>query len=142
MGISRKTAVKGSNFARYRKMDNVISFTPSELVGFITAIGGAIVTIGAVITLIFKLVNKAKAPEIKQNERLDALETDVKQIKEQNKVFTQYFINDDRRFKEIEKSTKITQGALLALLKHALNGNDLTTLKDAEKELEAYLIDK
>lgn len=123
-------------------MDNVISFTPSELVGFITAIGGAIVTIGAVITLIFKLVNKAKAPEIKQNERLDALETDVKQIKEQNKVFTQYFINDDRRFKEIEKSTKITQGALLALLKHALNGNDLTTLKDAEKELEAYLIEK
>ena len=122
-------------------MDNVISFTPSELVGFSTAIGGAIVTIGAVITLIFKLVNKAKAPEIKQNERLDALETDVKQIKEQNKVFTQYFINDDRRFKEIEKSTKITQGALLALLKHALNGNDLTTLKDAEKELEAYLID-
>lgn len=123
-------------------MDNVISFTPSELVGFITAIGGAIVTIGAVITLIFKLVNKAKEPEIKQNERLDALETDVKQIKEQNKVFTQYFINDDRRFKEIEKSAKITQGALLALLKHALNGNDLTTLKDAEKELEAYLIDK
>lgn len=123
-------------------MDNVISFTPSELVGFITAIGGAIVTIGAVITLIFKLVNKAKAPEIKQNERLDALETDVKQIKEQNKVFTQYFINDDRRFKEIEKSTKITQGALLALLKHALNGNDLTTLRDAEKELEAYLIEK
>lgn len=123
-------------------MDNVISFTPSELVGFITAIGGAIVTIGAVITLIFKLVNKAKAPEIKQNERLDALETDVKQIKDQNKVFTQYFVNDDRRFKEIEKSTKITQGALLALLKHALNGNDLTTLKDAEKELEAYLIDK
>lgn len=123
-------------------MDNVISFTPSELVGFITAIGGAIVTIGAVITLIFKLVNKAKAPEIKQNERLDALETDIKQIKDQNKVFTQYFINDDRRFKEIEKSTKITQGALLALLKHALNGNDLTTLKDAEKELEAYLIEK
>lgn len=123
-------------------MDNVISFTPSELVGFITAIGGAIVTIGAVTTLIFKLVNKAKAPELKQNERLDALETDIKQIKDQNKVFTQYFINDDRRFKEIEKSTKITQGALLALLKHALNGNDLTTLKDAEKELEAYLIDK
>ena len=123
-------------------MDNIISFTPSELVGFITAIGGAIVTIGAVITLIFKLVNKAKAPEIKQNERLDALETDIKQIKDQNKVFTQYFINDDRRFKEIEKSTKITQGALLALLKHALNGNDLTTLKDAEKELEAYLIEK
>lgn len=32
-------------------MNNVISFTPTELVGFITAIGGAIVTVGTVITL-------------------------------------------------------------------------------------------
>ena len=39
-------------------MENVISFTPAQLVAFITAIGGAIVTIGAVATLIFKLVNR------------------------------------------------------------------------------------
>ena len=106
-------------------MDNVISFTPSELVGFITAIGGAIVTIGAVITLIFKLVNKAKAPEIKQNERLDLLEKRVDAQDETIELFRQYFTNDDNRFKAIEKSNKITQGAILALLKHALNGNDV-----------------
>ena len=47
-------------------MDNVIQFTPAELVGFITAIGGAIVTIGAVTTLIFKLFNRLRAPETKQ----------------------------------------------------------------------------
>ena len=65
-------------------MDNVISFTPTELVGFITAIGGAIVTIGAVTTLIFKLVNRVKAPEIKQNERISALETRIKEIEEKS----------------------------------------------------------
>jgi len=123
-------------------MDNVISFTPSELVGFITAIGGAIVTIGAVITLFFKLVNKAKAPEIKQNERLDAIEKRLDSHDEALTEFRQYFINDDNRFKTIERSNKITQGALLALLKHALNGNDVKAIQDAEKELEAYLIDK
>lgn len=123
-------------------MDNVISFTPSELVGFITAIGGAIVTIGAVITLIFKLVNKAKAPEIKQNERLDLLEKRVDAQDETIELFRQYFTNDDNRFKAIEKSNKITQGAILALLKHALNGNDVKAIQDAEKELEAYLIEK
>ena len=106
-------------------METVITFTPAELVGFITAIGGCIVTIGAVITLIFKLVNRIKAPET-----------------EQYKLFTQYFINDDRRFKEIEKSTKITQGAILALLKHALNGNNTKQLEDTTAELEAYLIAK
>ena len=123
-------------------MDNVISFTPSELVGFITAIGGAIVTIGAVITLIFKLANRIKAPEDKQNERLDAIEKRLDGIDEAQDLFRQYFTNDDNRFKAIEKSNKITQGALLALLKHALNGNDVNSLQDAEKQLEAYLIEK
>lgn len=134
-------------------MDNVISFTPAELVGFITAIGGAIVTIGAVTTIIFKLVNRLKAPETKQNERLDALEKnydklseDLKEQKRQRDEtitqFMQYFTNDDNRFKAIERSNKVTQNALLALLKHALNGNDLQALKDAEKSLEAYLIEK
>lgn len=134
-------------------MDNVISFTPAELVGFITAIGGAIVTIGAVTTIIFKLINRLKEPETKQNERLDALEKkqellaeDLKEQKRQRDEtitqFMQYFTNDDNRFKAIERSNKVTQNALLALLKHALNGNDLQALKDAEKSLEAYLIEK
>ena len=123
-------------------MDNVISFTPAELVGFITAIGGAIVTVGAVITLIFKLVNRVKAPEIKQNERIKAVEDRLKAVEDQNKVFTQYFINDDKRFKAIERSNKITQSALLALLKHSINGNDTESLKKAEKSLEEFLIEK
>lgn len=123
-------------------MDNVITFTPSELVGFITAIGGAIVTIGAVITLFVKLVNKAKEPELKQDQRITELENTVKEQGETIETFKQYFDNDDKRFKSIERSNKITQGALLALLKHALNGNDINSLQDAEKSLEAYLIEK
>ena len=123
-------------------MDNVISFTPSELVAFITAIGGAIVTIGAVVALIVKLVKRVKAPELKQDKRIEALEKKQKEFEDTIAQFRQYFTNDDNRFKAIEKSNKITQGALLALLKHALNGNDVNSLQDAEKQLEAYLIDK
>lgn len=123
-------------------MDNVISFTPAELVGFVTAIGGAIVTIGAVVTIIFKVFNRIKAPEEKQNQRIQALEDKQEEQSKIIETFRTYFANDDRRFKAIEKSNKITQGALLALLKHALNDGDKSTLQDAEKQLEDYLIDK
>lgn len=123
-------------------MDNVISFTPAELVAFITAIGGAIVTIGGVVALIVKLVKKVRAPEVKQDKRITALEEKQKEFEDTIETFKQYFTNDDNRFKAIEKSNKITQGALLALLKHALNGNDIKSLQDSEKQLEAYLIDK
>jgi len=123
-------------------MDNVISFTPAELVAFITAIGGAILTMGGVVALIVNLVKKVRAPEVKQDERITALEEKQKEFEDVIATFRQYFTNDDNRFKAIEKSNKITQGALLALLKHALNGNDIGSLQDAEKQLEAYLIDK
>lgn len=123
-------------------MGTVISFTPEQFIALVLGICGAIVTISAAIGVIAKLLDKAKAPEKEQNERLDAHEKRLNAHDEIIEKFKEYFDNDDRRFKEIEKSNKITQSALLALLKHSLNGNDTESLKEEMKKLEAYLIQK
>ena len=123
-------------------MDTVITFTPAELVAFVTAIGGAVVTVGAVATLIFKIVNRLRAPEIKQDERIKALEDKYSKLEEQNKMFTQYFINDNKRFNALEKSNQAILSTLRALLKHAINGNDKEQLEDAEADLDRYLINR
>lgn len=123
-------------------MDNIISFTPAQLIALILGVCGAIVTISAAIGVIAKALDKARAPEKEQNERLDAHEKRLNALDEIIVKFREYFDNDDRRFKEIEKSNKITQSALLALLKHSINGNDTESLKEARKNLEEYLIEK
>ena len=123
-------------------MDTVIQFTPAQLIALVLAICGAIVTISAAIGVIAKALEKARAPEKEQNERLDAHEKRLNALDEIIIKFREYFDNDDRRFKEIEKSNKVTQSALLALLKHSLNGNDTESLKEARKNLEEYLIEK
>ena len=123
-------------------MDNIITFTPAQLIALVLGICGAIVTISAAIGVIAKALDKAKAPELKQNERLDAHEKRLNALDEIVVKFREYFDNDDKRFKAIEKSNKITQSALLALLKHSLNGNDTESLKKAEKSLEEFLIEK
>ena len=123
-------------------MDNIITFTPAQLIALVLGICGAIVTISAAIGVITKALDKAKAPELKQNERLDAHEKRLNALDEIVVKFREYFDNDDKRFKAIEKSNKITQSALLALLKHSLNGNDTESLKKAEKSLEEFLIEK
>lgn len=123
-------------------MDNIISFTPAELIGFITAICGAVVSVGAVVTLIVKLSDKLKAPEKAQDARIELIELKLENHEKVLEKYQEFFTNDDNRFKNIERSNKIIQGALLALLKHALNGNDVNSLKDAEKALEEYLIAK
>lgn len=123
-------------------MDNVITFTPSQLFALILGVCGAIITISAAIGVIAKVIEKAKAPERKQDERLDAHEKRLNAHDEIIETFRTYFANDDKRFKAIEKSNKITQSALLALMKHALNDGDISNLKTAEKQLEDYLIEK
>lgn len=123
-------------------MDNTITFTPAELIAIILGICTTIVTISAAIGVIVKAIDKARAPELKQNNRLDLIEKRLEDIDKTIATFREYFTNDDNRFKAIEKSNKVTQTALLALLKHSLNGNDKESLKEAEKSLEEYLIDK
>ena len=123
-------------------MDTVIQFTPAQLIALILSVCAAIVTISAAIGVIAKALDKARAPEKEQNERLDEHEKRLNALDEVIEKFKQYFDNDDKRFAAIEKSNKITQSALLALLKHSLNGNDTESLKAAEKSIEEYLIDK
>ena len=123
-------------------MDTVISFTPAQIIAVILAICGAIVTISAAIGVITKAIEKTREPENAQNKRLDEHDKRLSALEEIAGKFKEYFDNDDKRFKEIEKSNKITQAALLALLKHSLNGNDMESLKNAEKSLEEYLIEK
>lgn len=123
-------------------MNNEISFTPAELIALILGISTTLVTLAGGLGVIYKLIERARAPEKKQNERLDNID---KRLDDHDKVieqFKEYFTNDDNRFKAIEKSNKITQTGLLALLKHSLNGNDIESLKEAEKSLEEYLIEK
>ena len=119
-------------------MDTVIQFTPAQLI----AIAGAIITISTAIGVLINLITKLREPEKKQDERIKALEDRADKMDGIIEKFREYFDNDDKRLKAIDEGNKITQQGLLALLKHALNGNDTQALKTAEKNLEEYLINK
>lgn len=119
-------------------MDTLIQFTPAQLLAY----AGAIITISTAIGIIINLISKIREPEKKQDDRIKACENRIDKIDVILEKFQGYFSNDDRRFKEIEEGNKITQTALLALLKHSINGNDTKALKEAEKSLEEYLINK
>ena len=119
-------------------MDTVIQFTPAQLI----AIASAIIVLSTACGVIVNLINKAREPEKKQNDRIKALEDRADKFDGIIEKFREYFDNDDKRLKAIDEGNKITQQGLLALLKHALNGNDTEALKVAEKNLEEYLINK
>lgn len=95
----------------------------------------AITTISAAVTVIAALISKMKAPNERQNLRLDQIETRLDKL-------SNYLDNDNVRIKAIEEGNKVTQKAILALMSHAINGNDTDKLTEAKNSLEQYLINK
>lgn len=123
-------------------MEQTISFTPSQIIAFVLALCGAICTISAAVGVFVKALDRAKAPEKAQDIRLDNLEAVTANHEERLNRYAGYFDNDDKRFIAMDKSNRITQSALLALLKNAINGSDTEDLEKAQKELEEFLLSK
>lgn len=114
-------------------MDSPIMITPHQIVNMTLAICAAIVTISAAVTIIAKLVLKAKEPETVQNSRLDSIERRLNETDRKLAI-------DKKRLDNIEYGHEVTQEALLALLNYSLNNDEVEGLKMAKKKLEGYLI--
>lgn len=108
-----------------------ITFSVSDIVW----ICGAICTMSAALAVICSVLKKAREPEDLQNTRLDQLEA-------QAKKFGEYLDRDDRRLNSLDEGNRVTQQALLALMSHAINGNDIDKLSRAKDDLESYLINR
>lgn len=124
-------------------MNTPILFTPQDIINAILAVCGAITAIAAATAVIAKIITKAKSPNKAQDEKIAALEDAVedikKKIEENEKKHDTRFNTDKSRLDNIDEANAVTQTAILALLSHAINGNDKEALKRAKIDLEDYL---
>ena len=116
-------------------MDNVISFTPNQLVGFIATIAGACAGIATIVGFIVAAVKRWKAPEVEQNRRITELEKKVEELEKARNI-------DNNELAEIKKTDKVILKCLQALLAESLGGNATEALNEAKKELDNYFLEK
>lgn len=117
-------------------MENLtIAETCVVVIGAVLAVAGVVNTLGSAVEKIIKVIKAAKEPNIVQDERLDKHEEELDEMKE-------FLANDKKHLAELDKSTRITMRAQLALLSHGLDGNAVDQMKAAKQEIENYLISK
>lgn len=102
----------------------------------------ALITIAAAVTIVINAFKKLKEPENVQNQKLKEMDERMKTFEDRLKKHEEYFDNDNKRLLAIEEGNRVTQKAILALMSHAINGNDIDKLKEAENSLREYLINK
>ena len=96
---------------------------------------GLAIQVGTLIGLLYALTVFLEKPNTSQNERIAALEAWQKDVDRRLE-------KGDGQFTDVKDANKVTQEALLALLSHAIDGNNTEELKQAKKNLNDYLIKK
>jgi hypothetical protein len=108
---------------------------PAEFWAFITAVCAFIISSSAAFRIIVDAIKKLRAPEKTQDDRL-------KVIEERLDLFETYFLNDKKRIDAMESGNRVTQRAILALLSHAIDGDNQDQLETARDNLNEYLINR
>lgn len=103
--------------------------------GGILVLAGVITTIGSAVEKVAKVVKAAKAPNDRQ-------ETRIKDLEDWRKGVDDKLGKDKQRLDTMEAGNRVTQLALLALLDHGIDGNNIDQMQHAKEELQNHLINR
>lgn len=134
------------------------NLSPGEIVavvcGLILAAAGAINTVGSAMEKIAKARKAAKAPNEEQDRRLHDLEewrkeesannlrSRVESLEGWRTEAKGMLANDKKELTAIHDGMRVSHMAQLALLDHALNGNNIEQMQAAQAALRSYLANK
>lgn len=107
----------------------------TQIWSIVAWVATAIVLLANAAEKIVRAVKAAKSPNDKQNERLDRLE---KWRQDVDRRLT----DGNTHFDTIDEGNRVTQKALLALLAHSIDGNNIKDLEEAKHDLENHLINR
>ena len=116
-------------------MTDLEGWTAAEIGALILGIASALVLLTNAGKSLAEIIRAAKAPNSKQDERLDALEAWRKEVDTK-------LNNDNERLDHIADDNRVTQRALLALLDHGIDGNNIKQMQDAKEDLQTHLINR
>lgn len=111
------------------------NLTLANVWALVSGVAAAVILLVNAAEKIVTAVKTAKAPNEAQDTRLDALEADMKQVKA-------FLTNDKKHLEALDEGNRVTQRALLALLAHGIDGNNVRQMEEAKHDLEEHLINR
>lgn len=119
------------------------SIPTSQLWTWLLAAASAIVLLSNAAEKIVTAVKSAKAPNARQDDRIAALEEwKTKDFANWQKEVDSKLNADLQHFNNLEEGNRAYCQALLALLDHGIDGNNIEQMQNAKKSLQQHLINR
>lgn len=110
-------------------------YTVNDLAQMFLAICGGIGIIGAAIVWIARAVGFFRKPEEAQNLKLEDHENRLRELERKSN-------RDYEQISSMQEEMKVILLGTHALLRHAIDGNDTASLKQAESDIMSFLTNK
>ncbi len=123
-------------------MPNAPAYTLNDILQFFLAFCSAVIVVTGAIGAIMKWVNKAKEPTTTLVKRMDEQDVKLREHDGQIEDINELLHKDKLAIDKINEGNRVTQSALLAIMEHSLNGDNLSKLEKAKDDLEEFLIKK
>ena len=111
------------------------NMNPAEIWTAVLAIASAVVLLSNAAEKIGRAVQAARAPNAQLAQRVGKTEKHLEEI-------DGFLAVDKKRLDSLDDGNRATQRALLALLDHGIDGNNITQMQHAKEELQNHLINR
>lgn len=116
---------------------------PGVVMTVVLAVASAIVLLSNAAEKIAGAWRKLKAPDMRQNERLTALENwKEHELKTWQETVDRSLDNTHKHLEKVDEANKVTSIALIALLDHGIAGNNIDQMQNAKAALAEHLTSK
>lgn len=116
-------------------MNTEIILTPMEIWQSILLICGGIITIGGAVAVVKRWICRIKRPSAE-------IKTEVNNVEATLEQHTEYFKNDKIAIDGLKRGQRILYKSHLALISHAIDGNNTEQLKEVKEDLQEFLIQR
>ncbi len=116
-------------------MHTTITITPAMIFGALISISAFVVAMYKLVEIITKVIQKTKAPEAAQDKEIANLKEDYENMMDLIK-------RDDKRLRVLEDGMNVLIKGQLALLGHAVEGNNADECKEARTQIYEHLMNK
>lgn len=111
------------------------TFTTGQLIAALAGMYAFVVAVDKLLGILIRWRKKAKEPEEKQN-------ADITDLQNTDKKVLALLDRDDKRLRVLEDGVSVLVKGQLALLGHAVDGNNEGECREARKDINHYLITK
>lgn len=110
------------------------------VLGILSSLCAAAITIDKVLEIIHKYIKKAQAPDDAQNKRMDTLEKRLGVLEQGQLQHAQALARDLRRFDGLDEEMRLVLVGVQNLLDSQLSGNNREGMQKSKSDINNYLL--